>query len=425
MEDRAIIAELLDDPSRQFDVELWDGSVLPHGGMRSAAGRVVLRSPRAVALLVPPVSEARAAEAFVQEDFEIRGDTVAAMEALARWSGPRLRPKVAPRALSHLLRRSLRPFFKPERVTGDLSAEFFRLFLDKRMVLSSGYFPRGDESLERAQEEQLELACRKLGIRAHDRLLDVGCGWGGLIIYAARTYGADATGLVRRRGQTREARRLVDASEVAGSVRVVDRDYRLLPADSYDKIASLGMTRHLDAARLDHYFRHMFARLRPGGLALHNAVADLSTGGTPLLPWMHGSKGEPAGQLSAQRALPLATIVQAAERQGFEVRDVECFREHHVKTLQHWLARLEEHFAEAVAIVGLRAARAWRLRLAGSAVAFQLGRLGAYQILLARQTTRGAVSGVPRTRRVWYDEWYQETVMGPSSTRIELGRTLS
>lgn len=419
MDHRRIVSGLLDGPSRAFDVELWDGSVLPGSSPGGAAGRVILRSPRAATALAPPASERLAARAFVAGDIDIGGDTIGVLEAVATWDGPHLCPRALPLVASAWVQAALMPGmvrWRARRHTVgrdagsvrhhyDLSDDFYRLFLDRRMVYSCAYFARGDESLDEAQEAKLELACRKLNLRQAERLLDVGCGWGGLLVHAASRFGVRAHGTTISRNQYGATRRMATASGATDRIQVFERDYRQLTNDTFDKVVSVGMMEHVGVEHLDDYFAEIFRRLCPGGLFLNHAIADIARGARTV-PWLHRSSGGfidreifPDSELP-----PLGAVIEAAERQGFEVRDVECLREHYTLTLAHWVTRLEQRFDEAIAIVGERTARAWRLYLASSAVAFRLGRIGVYQTLLARRTDRGEAAGVPPSRRCWYEE---------------------
>jgi cyclopropane-fatty-acyl-phospholipid synthase len=420
MDPRAILAATFDRP-RDFDVELWDGNTIPRRGGHPAAGRVVLRTPSAVTRFVPPVDERRIAEAFIAGELDIEGDAIAVLEATARWKGPRLRGATLPLAAWFGARAVLSPLAEARSILSrrhsltrdarsvqrhyDLSTDFYRLFLDESLVYSCAYFRRGDESLAEAQQAKLELACRKLHLKRGDHLLDVGCGWGALLIYAAERFGVRATGTTLSRDQFTEAKRRAGASRAAPDIRVLDCDYRRLPADPVHKIVSVGMMEHVGARRLDQYFAELYLRLRPGGLLLNHAIAD-GAGREHTIPWMRRLSGGfierdifPDSELP-----PLGQVISVAERHGFEVRDVDCLREHYVQTLQQWLARFERRFGDAVALVGIRKARAWRLYLAGCAVAFRLGHIDVYQTLMAKQTASGRAKDVPRSRAIWYED---------------------
>ncbi|HEX9048964.1 MAG TPA: cyclopropane-fatty-acyl-phospholipid synthase family protein [Anaeromyxobacter sp.] len=423
MDEATIASELFDSPSRDFAVRLWDGTDLPPARDAGVKGRVVLRDPRAVEAFFPPAAEHRLAEAFLDGVLGLEGDAIGLVEAAARWEGPRLRPSLVPPALAVMARRALRgrgaaPL--EARLHGarhsvrrdrdavrhhyDVSDAFYRLFLDDALVYSCAYFPEGGETLEQAQRAKLDLVCRKLALRPGERFLDVGCGWGALVERARAAYGARATGITVSANQLAAARdRLARGGDGAGAA-VEAADYRTLSAGApFDKIASVGMMEHVGRARLDAYFRSIHRLLRPGGLFLNHAIADAS-GDRPTLAWASQRGGGfiwryvfPDGEL-----VPIAEVVAAAERAGFEVRDLESLREHYAETLAHWLARLEARYDEAVAIAGERRARLYRLYLAGSAVGFRLGRTSVYQLLLARRTPSGRAEGIPRCRADWY-----------------------
>jgi cyclopropane-fatty-acyl-phospholipid synthase len=180
-------------------------------------------------------------------------------------------------------------------------------------------------------------------------------------------------------------------------------DYRQLNGESmFDKIASVGMMEHVGHNRLEQYFAALFRVLRPGGLLLNSAIAD--TMGENTLPWASQQSGGfidryifPDGEL-----LPLDQIVGAAEKAGYEVRDVESLREHYARTVSIWLSRLDRNFGRAVSLVGPRRARAYRLYLMSSAAAFRLGRIGIFHLLLAKRQSNGRACGLPLSRSAWY-----------------------
>ncbi|HEY6002764.1 MAG TPA: cyclopropane-fatty-acyl-phospholipid synthase family protein, partial [Anaeromyxobacter sp.] len=419
-----LAAELFSGPSRAFAVRLWNGTELPPARDEGVRGRLVLRDPRALEALLPPAAELRLAEAFLDGLLDLEGDAIGLLEAASRWEGPRPRLALAAPALSLVLRRALRRNRRREheaRLAGgrhsvarderavrhhyDVSDDFYRLFLDERMVYSCGYFPREGEGLEDAQRAKLDLVCRKLALREGERFLDVGCGWGALIEHAGTRYGARALGITVSANQAAAARER--ASRVAGGrVAVESADYRTVRADApFDKIASVGMMEHVGRARLREYLEGIHRLLRPGGLLLNHAIADVS-GGAAQLRWARPRGGGfieryvfPDGEL-----LPIGEVVAEAERAGFEVRDVESLREHYAETLEHWLRRLEARWGEAVSLSGERRARVYRLYLASSAAAFRTGRISVFQLLLARRTPSGRAEGLPRCRADWYDD---------------------
>ncbi len=426
MNQATVASELFASPSRGFGVRLWDGTDLPPARDAGVRGRVVLRDRRALEAFFPPAAERRLAEAILNGLLDLEGDAIGLIEAAARWEGPQVRLSLAAPALAVVARRALRrrgPAPLEARLRGarhspgrdqdavrhhyDVSDAFYRLFLDDALVYSCAYFPHGGETLEAAQRAKLDLVCRKLALGRGERFLDVGCGWGALVEHATAAYGARATGITVSANQLAAARaRLARGAGPDGDPgsSVEASDYRTLAAGSpFDKVASVGMMEHVGRARLDEYFRAVHRLLRPGGLFLNHAIADAS-GGSPTLPWAHQRGGGfiwryvfPDGEL-----VPIGEVVTAAERAGFEVRDLESLREHYAETLAHWLARLEARYGEAVAIAGERRARLYRLYLAASAVGFRLGRTSVYQLLLARRTPSGRAEGVPRCRAAWY-----------------------
>jgi len=412
---------LFDTPSRSFAVKLWDGSLLPapNGAVR---GAVVFRTPSALTSLFPPASEQQIARAFIDGDIEIEGNTIEVMEAAALWEGPTTRVGLsamlaawahrilssAPGALAASLRGRQHSKSRDRDAVQhhyDISNDFYRLFLDEAMVYSCAYFPTGFESLEAAQQNKLDLICRKLDLKAEERFLDIGCGWGALLLHAAWRYRVRALGVSLSENQLTEGRRRLAALAPASRVEMRAQDYRELPsAGPFDKVASVGMMEHVGRPRLDEYFASVFKLLRPGGLFLNHAIADLASG-VRTIAWLPERRRTFIQQyiFPDSELIPIGEVCEAAERAGFEVRDVESLREHYADTLAHWLARLERHFDEAVGMVGQPRARTWRLYLAASAVGFRIGRTGVYQLLLAKRLADGRALAVPRYRAKWYN----------------------
>ena len=417
MNHRAIATALFEQPLRPFSVELWDGTVLPDASGASAA-RLVVRSARGIESLVPPVDEESVVQAFACGDLDIAGDAVRVIEGAARWGGPTARAASLPllvRARVSTALLQLRGLVRPpdgkvhsQRRDArsvqhhyDVSDDFFRLFLDAGMTYSCAYFPSGRESLAEAQSAKLDLIEQKLGLVPGDRLLDVGCGWGSLIVHAVQSRKVVATGVTVSENQFQEARRRATA---VGGIEVYRRDYRDLPPGPFDKVASIGMMEHVGRRNLDRYFAEIYRRMAPGGLLLNHAIADIAAEARTI-GWMTRKAGGfiqrhifPDSDLS-----PLGLVVQAAERQGFEVRDVESLREHYARTLCCWLGNLEERAAEAERLVGRETFRKWRLYLGASAAAFRVGKISVYQVLLAKRTEGGEAVGIPRCRGAWYE----------------------
>lgn len=417
---------LFNTPGRSFAVRLWDGSLLPapNGAVR---GAVVFRTPAALTSLFPPASEQQIARAFIGGDLDIEGNTIDVLEAAALWEGPS--PQVGFSAMlaawAHRLRSST-PASLAASLHGrrhsksrdrdavrhhyDVSNDFYRLFLDEAMVYSCAYFPSGFESLEDAQRNKLDLICRKLDLKPDERFLDIGCGWGALLFHASSRYGVRSLGVTLSEKQLEEGRRRASSQPKGSQVEVRAQDYRELPsAGPFDKVASVGMMEHVGRARLREYFTSVYKLLRPGGLFLNHAIADIASG-VRTVPWLPERRRTFIQQyiFPDSELIPIGEVCQAAERAGFEVRDVDGLREHYAETLAHWLSRLERRFDEAVGLVGEARARTWRLYLAASAVGFRIGRTGIYQLLLAKRLADGRAAAVPRYRAKWYDGFLEQ-----------------
>jgi cyclopropane-fatty-acyl-phospholipid synthase len=289
----------------------------------------------------------------------------------------------------------------------DVGNEFYQLWLDERMVYSCAYFERADATLDSAQEAKLDLVCRKLRLDAGDRLLDVGCGWGALVMHAARHYGVQAVGITLSEQQrTLATERIADAG-LTDRCHVELRDYRdAFRLGPFDKIASVGMVEHVGVERLGGYFSSIARALAPGGLFLNHGIVRVvgqrEPGWRKRLErrlWRRDAFIEkyvfPDGRLG-----PYFALVAAAEDAGFETRDVESLREHYVLTLRHWLDRLERCRREAIENVGDATYRVWRLYMTASMHGFATARLNVLQTLLAKPENGRA--NVPLTREDLY-----------------------
>ncbi|MBR8655611.1 class I SAM-dependent methyltransferase [Achromobacter sp. Marseille-Q0513] len=272
----------------------------------------------------------------------------------------------------------------------DLSDDFYALWLDPRRVYSCAYFREPDMALAQAQEAKLDLICRKLRLSGGERFLDVGAGWGGLLLWAAEHYGVDATGITLSRNQHAHVSRLIEARGLAGRVRMELLDYRGLDESTpYDKIASVGMFEHVGRAQLDGYFAKLRRLLKPGGLIMNHGITAAGVYNAELGNGM----GEfiekyifPGGELTH-----VSAVMQSLTNGGLEDLDVENLRPHYARTLWAWSDALEARLPEAARILGgeqgARSLRAYRLYLAGCAMAFEHGWIALHQILAQHPAT--------------------------------------
>ena len=298
----------------------------------------------------------------------------------------------------------------------DLSDDFYALWLDPRRVYSCAYYRTPDLSLAKAQEAKLDLICRKLNLQRGERFLDIGAGWGGLLLWAAENYGVDATGITLSKNQFAHVQRLIDERGLGDRVRVKLVDYRELKADQpFDKIASVGMFEHVGRAQMVRYFQTVHRLLRPGGLLMNHGItsggvdnAQLGAGMGDFIERYIFPGGELLHVSIVQRDMALA---------GLEMVDTENLRPHYAKTLWAWSDALEARLGEASRILndqygedkGGKALRAYRLYLAGSAMGFERGWIALHQMLAARPdgdlqtgTMSGAQSVYPFTRDYMY-----------------------
>jgi cyclopropane-fatty-acyl-phospholipid synthase len=409
---------LLPAESRDFAVRLWSGEILsPTPGYRPRF-TLVLRHPAALRRMLWPPSELTVADAFIRGDFDVEGDLVAAFRLREAFSPSRrtllqllrVLPAAAGDAaasapLPHAAALHGRAHTPSRDATAvrhhyDLGNDFFALWLDRRMVYSCAYFPRPDAPLEAAQEAKLELVCRKLRLRSGERLLDVGCGWGALVLHAVQRHGVRALGITLSPAQAELARARIAEARLGDRCRVEIMDYRALSGE-FDKIVSVGMVEHVGRRNLPGYFEKLAARLRPGGVLLNHGIAGNEPEPPALTRLVKGR-----GKFLQRYVFPDADLphfhvaARAAHEAGLELRDVESLREHYALTLRHWLTRLERSHAAAARAVGEEVYRTWRLYLAGSAFDFDQNALGVYQALFVKPD-RG-VSGLPLGREGWY-----------------------
>jgi len=388
-------------------IRAWDGSEAGPGD----GPTVVLTSPAALRRLMWHPSELGVSQAYVTGELDIEGDVgdlLRQIWAARTTDGPMAPPtaqtaqavaRVAPRAAVTLARtgaigRPPRPPAGQARLRGrlhsrqrdravishhyDLSNDFYQLILDPQMAYSCAYWSDAtDQTLEQAQAAKLDLVCRKLGLQHNDRLLDIGCGWGSLSIHAALHYGAVVTGVTISSEQAAFARQRADSLGLGDRVDIQLRDYRELAGEPFDAVGSLEMGEHVGDDNYPTYAATLRRMVRPGGRIVVQQMSrrHRHPGGGPFI------EAFIAADMSMR---PVGATVELIEDAGLEVRGVQAMREHYVRTIEAWHCTLEERWDDAVALVGVETARVWRLYLAGSALAFEQGRMGVDQILARR-----------------------------------------
>ena len=280
----------------------------------------------------------------------------------------------------------------------DLSNDFYALFLDPLMVYTCAYYRTPEGSLAQAQQDKLDLVCRKLRLQPGERFLDIGCGWGSLAIHAAKHYGVEALGVTLSREQVAWAQDWIAREGLEHSCRVEHRDYRdLVSEEPYDKISAIGIIEHVGIANYRAYFDEVHGLLRPGGLFLNHGITR-----------NHYWEKTPQWDFLVEHVFPngeldtVSHISSVMEEARFEIADVECLREHYARTCRDWAARLRANEERAIGLVGKRKYRTWLLYLHSSAVGFEQASIGLHQILGLRRDP--GVRGVPTTREEIYVE---------------------
>ena len=369
---------------------------------------------------------ARLGEAYISGELAVEGrteDILAVGIALAERVGasPLVR-RIAPVAarLGRLRRGHSRAGdARDVRYHYDVSNEFYRLWLDRHMVYSCAYFATGEEDLDTAQEQKLDHLCRKLRLKPGERLLDIGCGWGGLVCWAAEHYGVEAVGVTLSEPQVEEARARIAAAGLAGRVEVRMQDYRDVPGEvEFDKIVSVGMYEHVGLKNQPLYFAAVARLLKPGGLALNHGITSGDRDGRGQRP--------PGGEFIDRHVFPggelphLSRVIYEIAGAGLEILDIEDLRPHYPPTLRHWSRRLEAQREAAIAAAGPERYRIWRLYMPGMAYAFERGWVSVAQTLTLKPLSNGPAPR-PWTRAYQYDPTAAVPLTGPDRQQGSAG----
>ncbi len=387
-----IISSLLNNYQGATAIRLWDGHELYRGPNTRCA--LVFNRPGALRELLLKRDLVKLAEAYLGGEIDAEGELEALFELAPTLQKLHLplhellplltralrlpsavergaaRQKRAQRAARHNGRASIAHHY-------DVSNDFYRLWLDPQMIYSCAYFKDEQQSLADAQCDKLEHICRKLRLQPGQQLLDIGCGWGALVIWAAQHHGVHSHGITLSEQQYDFAQQRIRDLGLQDRVSVELRDYRDLSEDKqYDRIVSVGMFEHVGVDNFPRYFGKVKSLLKPGGLFLNHGITN-DTGwiDTPITQFINRYVF-PDGELAR-----ISDVSLAMEQAGFEILDVESLRRHYAMTLRHWIKSLEQNREAVIAESSEATYRLWRLYMAGSAYYFDDGSLNIYQLL--------------------------------------------
>ncbi|WP_067130627.1 SAM-dependent methyltransferase [Microtetraspora malaysiensis] len=395
----AEIFEKIVGPSADVQFVAYDGS---KAGPPTADVRLEVKSPIAVAYLAQAPGELGLARAYVSGHIDVHGDMYELLDRM--WSLtlndiPLSEKIAAVRALGTkpLLMRVPPPPQEMRRSTlarlgsrhakqrdaeaihhhYDVSNQFYEWVLGPSMAYTCAVFPTADATLEEAQYAKFDLVAKKLDLQPGMRLLDIGCGWGGMVMHAAREYGVKALGVTLSRQQAEWAQKAIAEAGLSELAEVRYMDYRDVKESGFDRVSSIGLTEHIGKDNLPSYFSFLYSKLKPGGRLLNHCITR-PTGKEKTI-----NKGGfinryvfPDGELES-----VGHLVRQMEDTGFEIRHQENLREHYALTLREWCANLDAHWDEAVREVGRGTARVWRLYMAGCVVGFERNKVQLHQIL--------------------------------------------
>jgi cyclopropane-fatty-acyl-phospholipid synthase len=403
---------------RDFDVRFWDGSTWEAEGGVPARFTLALKHPGALRQMFWPFNPAAFGESYIFDDFDVEGDFYGLTSWIRHLVGVRYERRLLERLqlLLQLWRLPNQAAPRDPRKQGhetgthhsadrdkdaihfayNISGDFYRLFLGENMQYTCSYFASPDEDIETSQRRKIDNLCKKLRLQPGDKLLDIGCGWGSLLMHAVRHYGAEGTGVTLAGKQADWAIQHNRDAGLQDRCKIVVQDYRDMPEDGrFDKAVSVGIGEHIGRANLPLFYRKVFAALRPGGCYLHHGITLRH--GTPYPPWTAFARKYvfPNGELHS-----VIETLTAANAAGFEVRDVESRREHYILTLKRWIRLLEENHEQAVKLYDETTYRIFRIYLAGAILGFENGTYNLYQSLLLKP--KPGMSDLPLTRADWY-----------------------
>jgi cyclopropane-fatty-acyl-phospholipid synthase len=387
--------------------------VVAYDGSKAGPDRsdVALRilTPRAMARLAGAPGTLGLARAYIAGEIEVDGDVYQLLDAIAdltlhdlgRAERVRLtrtllpvwlRHRQPPPDLEYRPRGRLHSKARDSKAIShhyDVSNRFYEWVLGPSMAYTCAVFPTADATLEEAQAAKHELVAQKLALKPGMRLLDVGCGWGGMVMHAAAEHGVKALGVTLSRNQAEWAQAAIERRGLGHLAEVRHLDYRDAPESEFDAISSIGLTEHIGAGQLPRYFASLYRRLKPGGRLLNHCITQPHTPARRTVDPFIGRYVFPDGQLE-----PIGHLISVMNDAGFEIRHEENLREHYALTLAGWCANLEAHWDEAVAEVGLGRAKVWRLYMAASRLGFERDNIQLHQVLGVKLTERGR-SGFP------------------------------
>jgi len=391
--------------------EAFDGS---RAGAPDAEFLLRVVDPRALNYVATAPSDLGLARAYVSGYLDVEGDLYEALRVLASERVGEVTWSDKLRVLRHLGPGVLRPVPPPPQETRpgfwwglrhslqrdrkaishhyDVSNRFYEWLLGPTMAYTCAVFPREGATLEEAQEEKVDLVCRKLDLRPGQRLLDVGCGWGTMVFHAAANYGVRVLGVTLSRQQAEWGQKRIAELGLSDLAEIRHDDYRNVSESGFDAVSSIGLTEHIGARNLGSYVRFLASKVKPRGRFLNHCITRPVTTAPARTGGFINRYVFPDGELEA-----VGTIVSAIQDNGFEVRHEENFREHYARTCAAWSANLDAHWEEAVAEVGQATARVWRLYLAGSRLGFVQRRIELHQVLAVRTDEQGN-SGMPLAR---------------------------